>query len=99
MHPFSQVRLAFIIYNMILTVVLHVVGLIFLRRLAKKAEEIKEATMKLRLCVYRLTNEAPSAAEAQANSIMGLEADVCAIRATLKAMKDDMWRIKEAMDA
>jgi hypothetical protein len=50
--------------------------------------------MKLRQSMFQLVNEVPRAAEEQANSIMGLEADVCGIQATLKKMEEEMWRIQ-----
>jgi len=84
---------------MILILAFGAFALIFLRQMARETEEVKKMTMKLRLSMHRLATETPRSTEEQANSIIGLEADVCAIRGALKEIKEDIRKIKEATDA
>jgi hypothetical protein len=63
---------------------------------AKEIKGVKDVLIKLRLTVLRLATESPRVVEDQANSIIGLEADVCAIRSTVKKLESDIQIIKEA---
>ena len=75
-----------------------IIGFTLLSRLTKETRELKQIVMKLRLAVFRLAHEAPRAAENQANSLMGLEADICAVQQILKQMREDVQRIKEEVE-
>jgi hypothetical protein len=58
---------------------------------------MQRTVASLRLTVLRLANETPRNAEELANSIIGLEADVCAIRTALRALKEDLAKVKKAV--
>jgi hypothetical protein len=65
--------------------------------IVKEIKATRDILVKLRLCVFRIATERPHAINEQANSIIGLEADVCAIRKAIKRLQQDVQEIKGAV--